>query len=94
MHEWVKYLNKLEEGFCHSHKLVAIFLKLDVRIKKQQIFFKECELVRHKNFRALLADELLTLEQDVININYRKYDHFINILVIFMDSHAFVTEIY
>ena len=43
-------------------KVVAVVLKLDF----------DCGLVAHENLRSLLEDVLLTLEQDVINMNYRK----------------------
>ena len=65
-------------------KVVAIVLKLDF----------DCGLVAHENLRSLLEDVLLKLEQDVININYRKNNHFVNILFKFMNSHTFVAQKY
>ena len=63
-------------------KVVAIVLKLDF----------DCGLVAHENLRSLLEDVLLTLEQDVININYRKNNHFVNILFKFMKSYIRVNQ--
>ena len=65
-------------------KVVAVVLKLDF----------DCGLVAHENLRSLLEDVLLTLEQDVININYRKNNHFVNILFKFMNSHTSVAQKY
>ena len=65
-------------------KVVAVVLKLDF----------DCGLVAHENLRSLLEDVLLTLEQDVININYRKNNHFVNMLFKFMNSHTSVAQKY